>query len=81
MQVGNYVVFVLEPELYGVGRVEQVLGPGEDGEDSRLVVEFDGKTDLFSAHELELASVWASRRQAMGEAIASHYLYESYCVI
>jgi hypothetical protein len=61
MEVNDYVVYIADPDLYGVGMVRAVLGPDEESA-SRLTVDFDGQLDDFSAHELELASVWAARR-------------------
>ena len=61
MSPGDYVVFVKDPDLYGVGCLREVTKAG------RLRVDFDGQVDEFDAHELELASVWAGRR-TIGEA-------------
>ena len=67
MSPEDYVVFILDPDLYGVGKVLEVLAPAQDGT-GRLRVDFDGDVNEFGAFELELASVWAGRRQTMGEA-------------
>lgn len=52
MSPGDFVVFLAEPELYGLGVIRGVL------RDGRLSVEFDGAVDHFDAQELELASVF-----------------------
>jgi hypothetical protein len=63
MGVDDYVVCLADPDLYGVGIVREVLDPHPVSGEGRLAVEFDGQVDGFGAFELELASVWAGRRE------------------
>lgn len=58
MKAGDHVVFLAEPELYGLGVIRGVLADG------RLAVEFDGQVDHFGPFELELASVFYAGRAA-----------------
>jgi hypothetical protein len=58
MSPDDYVVYLGDPDLFGVGRIRGVL------KDGRLAVEFDGTVDHFDAQELELASVFYAGRRA-----------------
>lgn len=57
MTEDDYVVCLRDVDLYGVGKILEVL------DYDQLAVEFDGRVDQFSAHELELASVFYGGRR------------------